>query len=78
MFVTVRSGALTLVYADEASCEGTTYTAGQSFIDFGNVTVHTALNRGPVPVELWATYLVPGAPNAPFRIDAPNTTNCNF
>jgi hypothetical protein len=78
VFVTVKSGALTIVYADDPTCQGTTYTAGQSFIDFGNVTVHTALSSGPTPLELWATYLVPGTPGAPFRIDSPNTSNCNF
>jgi quercetin dioxygenase-like cupin family protein len=78
VFVTVRSGALTLVYADDTGCEGKTYTAGQSFIDFGNVTVHTALNKGATPVELWATYLVPGAPGAAFRVDSPNASSCNF
>ena len=51
VLVTVKSGALTVVYADDTSCQGTTYTAGQSFIDFGNVKVHTALNRGPTNVD---------------------------
>ena len=78
VFVTVKSGALTVVYEDDPTCQGTTYTAGQSFVDFGNVRVHTALNRGPTPVELWATYLVPGAPGAPFRIDAPDPSHCGF
>jgi hypothetical protein len=32
--------------------------------------VHTALNLGTESVELWATYLVPGVPGAPFRLDA--------
>ena len=52
VLATVKSGALTVVYADDTSCQGTTYTAGQSFIDFGNVKVHTALNRGPTNVDL--------------------------
>ena len=78
VLVTVRSGELTVVYADDSTCQGTTYTTGQSFIDFGNVRVHTALNRGPVNVDFWATYLVPGAPGAAFRVDAPNSTDCNF
>jgi len=77
VLVTVKSGALTVVYADDRSCEGTTYTAGQTFIDFGD-RVHTAVNRSGVTVELWATYIVPGAPGTPFRIDQPNTSTCNF
>ena len=71
VLVTVKSGELTVVYTDDHGCEGTTYKAGQSFVDFGNV-VHTALNRGPVPVDFWATYRRPGAPGSAFRIDSPN------
>jgi quercetin dioxygenase-like cupin family protein len=78
VLVTVKSGALTVVYADDRSCQGTTYTAGQSFIDFGNVKVHTALNRGSVTVDFWATYFVPGRPGAAFRVDAPSPGSCPF
>jgi quercetin dioxygenase-like cupin family protein len=78
VLVTVKSGELTLVYADDPTCEGRTYTAGQSFVDRGDVTVHTALNKTPANVELWATYLVPGAPGSAFRIDAPAPGSCGF
>lgn len=44
--MTVKSGALTLVYADDPTCAGRTYTAEQSFVDRGDETVHTALNLG--------------------------------
>jgi hypothetical protein len=77
VLVTVKAGALTLVYADDPTCAGQTYTAGQSFVDRGDETVHTALNLGAQPVELWATYLVPGLPGAPFRLDAPDPA-CAF
>lgn len=77
VLVTVKSGALTLVYADDPTCQGRTYPAGQSFVDRGDETVHTALNLGPTAVELWATYLVPGDPGAPFRIDAADPA-CDF
>jgi quercetin dioxygenase-like cupin family protein len=77
VLVTVKSGELTLVYADQ-SCEGKTYSAGQSFVDRGDETIHTALNETPANVELWATYLVPGAPGTPFRIDAPAQGSCGF
>jgi quercetin dioxygenase-like cupin family protein len=77
VLVTVKSGALTLVYADDPTCAGQTYTAGQSFVDRGDETVHTALNLGTTPVELWATYLVPGAPGAAFRLDA-GDPGCDF
>jgi hypothetical protein len=70
VLVTIKSGALTVVYANDPSCAGRTYTAGQSFVDRGDETVHTALNLGATAVEFWATYLVPGAPGAAFRLDA--------
>lgn len=78
VLVTVKLGALTLVYADDPTCKGRTYTANQSFVDRGDETVHTALNLGETPVELWATYLVPGAAGTTaFRIDAADPA-CNF
>jgi hypothetical protein len=78
VLVTVKSGELTLVYADDPTCEGRTYTAGESFVDRGDETTHTALNRTPANVELWATYLVPGAPGSPFRLDEPAQGTCGF
>jgi quercetin dioxygenase-like cupin family protein len=78
VLVTVKSGELTLVYADDATCEGRTYRAGESFVDRGDETAHTALNRGASKVELSATYLVPGERGKPARIDAPNPGNCPF
>lgn len=78
VLVTVKSGELTLVYADDTSCEGRTYRAGESFVDRGDEIVHTAINRSPANLELWATYLVPGAPGTPARIDAPSPGTCPF
>lgn len=78
VLVTVKSGELTLVYADDATCEGRTYRAGESFVDRGDEVVHTALNRGSQNVELWATYLVPGAPGTPARVDAASPGTCAF
>jgi quercetin dioxygenase-like cupin family protein len=77
VLVTVKSGALTIVYADDPTCGGRTYTAGESFVDRGDETVHTARNLGTTPVELWGTYLVPGAPGVPFRLDA-SDPGCDF
>jgi hypothetical protein len=77
VLVTVKAGALKLVYANDPTCSGRTYAAGESFVDRGDENVHTALSVGAVPVELWATYLVPGAPGAPFRLDAPDP-GCDF
>ena len=77
VLVTVKSGALRLIYADDHACTGTVYTAGQSFIDRGDAVVHIARNESTVnPVELWATYFVPGDPGVPFRLDAPAPSSC--
>ena len=76
--MTIKSGAMTLVYADDATCQGRVYTAGQSFVDRGDEFVHTALNRGSGNLEFWATYLVPGEPGAPARLDAPASGTCGF
>jgi hypothetical protein len=78
VLVTIKSGEMTLVYADDASCEGRIYKAGESFIDRGDVTIHNALNRGSANLEFWATYLVPGAPGTPARIDAGSPGTCAF
>ena len=77
VLVTIKTGELTLVYANDPTCQGRTYGAGESFVDRGDEIVHTALNLGPTPVELWATYLVPGDPGKAFRIDATDP-GCDF
>ena len=78
VLVTVKAGTVRLVYANDPSCSGQTYTAGQSFVDRGDENVHTALNIGPTELELWATYLVPGtAGTTPFRLDAADP-GCDF
>ena len=76
--VTVKSGALRLIYADDPTCEGTVYETGDSFIDRGDAVTHIARNVSPTAqVEFWATYLVPGAPGTGFRNDvSPAPNNC--
>ena len=78
VLVTVKSGAIRLIYADDAGCGGTVYEAGDSFVDRGDAGAHIARNVSAVdPVELWATYFVPGTPGSPFRLDAPDPgTGC--
>lgn len=78
VLVTIKSGEMTLVYADDPTCAGRRYTAGQSFVDRGDEIVHTALNTGATDLEFWATYLVPGAPGTGVRIDEPNPGSCSF
>jgi hypothetical protein len=78
VLVTVKSGALRLIYADDLTCRGTLYEAGESFIDRGDAVTHIARNESPTdPVEFWATYLVPGAPGTGFRNDvSPAPSSC--
>jgi hypothetical protein len=76
--VTVKSGELTLVYANDATCQGRTYKAGESFVDRGDAIVHTARNLSAVNLEFWATYLVPGTPGTPQRIDEASPGTCPF
>lgn len=78
VLVTVKSGALRLIYADDPTCTGTVYEAGDSFIDRGDAVTHIARNESPTAsVEFWATYLVPGAPGTGFRNDvSPAPSSC--
>jgi hypothetical protein len=60
-----------------ASCVGTTYTAGQLFVDPGYGHVHIGRNEGSSVTELYTTYLqVPVG--ASQRIDVASPGNCPF
>ena len=75
--VLVKSGSFTLYEADDLSCMGRTYTAGESFVDTGYGNVHIGRNEAMTNVELWVVYLdvpVGGA----LRIDAAAPGNCTF
>jgi quercetin dioxygenase-like cupin family protein len=78
VLVTVKSGTLRLIYAEDLTCRGTVYGAGDSFIDRGDAMTHVARNESPTdPVELWATYLVPRNPGTAFRTDvSPAPISC--
>jgi quercetin dioxygenase-like cupin family protein len=63
VIVNIASGSLTYVAADprpgrsrQATCEETTYTAGQAFVDAGHGHVHSAYNPGTEPTVLVATF----------------------
>jgi hypothetical protein len=65
------------VAADDASCEGRTYEAGEAFVDAGQGHVHIGRNLSGEDLELWATYFdVP--PGGAFRIDADDPGTCPF
>lgn len=76
--VVVKSGELTFYEADDPSCTGRTYVAGQVFVDRGQGHVHFARNLSSTTnLELWATYFdVP--PGAAQRVDAPDPGHCPF
>jgi quercetin dioxygenase-like cupin family protein len=77
VIVTVKAGSLRLIYADDLTCQGTVYRAGDTFVDRGDEVVHIARADPAAGVELWATYFIPGDPAAGFRIDAPDPgTGC--
>jgi hypothetical protein len=71
VLVTVKAGSLQLIYADDASCQGTVYESGDSFVDRGDETVHIARASPFAETVFWATYFVPGAPGSVFRLDEP-------
>ncbi|HSI81688.1 MAG TPA: hypothetical protein VK919_13655 [Solirubrobacterales bacterium] len=75
--VVVKSGALTYVPAEDRSCQGRTYVAGEAFVDPGQGHVHIARNLSGEDLELWATYFdVP--PGGAFRLDRPDPGRCPF
>lgn len=78
--VLVKSGEFTLYQGDDASCRGTTYKGGQSFVDEGFGHVHIGRNEGAANVELYVVYLVPGPAGQAPRIDAakPSASACSF
>ena len=71
VLVTVKSGSLQLIYADDETCQGTVYEAGDSFVDRGDERAHIARMSPFQETVLWAMYFVPGAAGAPFRLDEP-------
>ena len=63
VLVTVKSGALRLIYADDCTGRGTVYEAGDTFVDRGDATVHIARNESPTAnVEFWASTSSPELP----------------
>jgi quercetin dioxygenase-like cupin family protein len=54
VIVNIISGSLTYVAA--GSCDETTYSAGQSFVDAGHGHVHSAYNPGTAPTVFIATF----------------------
>jgi quercetin dioxygenase-like cupin family protein len=75
--VVVKAGTLTFYSADDPTCTGIDYDAGEAFVDEGHGHVHIARNEGATNLELYATYFeVP--PGGLFRLDVPAPGNCPF
>ena len=75
-FIMVIAGTVTDYEADDLTCTGHPYHAGQGFIDSGE-GAHILRNEGDVAAETVAMQLVPE--NAARRIDLPEAPgNCPF
>jgi len=74
--IAVARGAITIYTDDDPSCTGTTYSAGDVFIERPGV-VYNGRNEGTVAAVVNVTYL--GVPiGASPRIDQPQPANCPF
>jgi quercetin dioxygenase-like cupin family protein len=73
--VVVKSGTLSFYRGDDPTCTVHTYTAGDVFIDPGDV-VHIGRNQGNVALDVITTRLIPAGATA--RIDEPDPGNCSF
>ena len=63
VIVNMISGSLT--YIDSDTCDETTYSPGEAFVDAGHGHVHSARNAGTEPVVFIATFFeAPPAPAA--------------
>lgn len=75
--VLVTQGELTLYSADDPTCAGRSYAAGQAFIDPGQGHVHIGRASQSGNTVLWVTYFdVP--PGSGFRVDAADPGTCVF
>lgn len=73
--VVVTSGTMTLYQADDPTCTGETFTAGEAFVDPGQGNAHNARNEGSTEVSLYATYFDVPAGLGP-AIAHPNPGTC--
>ena len=74
-FVQVTSGTAHFYEATHTACSPTIVTAGQAWLDRGELP-HVARNEGDAPLTLLVTLMLP--PGAPPRIDEPSPGNCGF
>jgi quercetin dioxygenase-like cupin family protein len=74
VIIAVQRGAITIFRSDDPSCSGTTYAAGDIFIERPGV-VHNGVNAGTVAAVVNVTYLNVPIGTSP-RIDEPQPANC--
>ena len=69
----VRSGAVTVYYADDPACTPHRFAPGQGYVvEPGRVQI--VRNEGPEPAEFLVAFVV--APGVALRTDAPDPRNC--
>jgi quercetin dioxygenase-like cupin family protein len=69
----VKSGTVTLYYADDPSCTPHQFSAGQGYVVDPN-RVQVVRNEGAAAAEFVVAFVV--SPGVPLRTDAPNPGNC--
>jgi mannose-6-phosphate isomerase-like protein (cupin superfamily) len=73
----VTTGTLTIYDADDATCTGRDFDAGEVYLDPGYGHVHLGRNEGTTPLEIYVTYIdVPIGGGV--REDAPDPGKCSF
>jgi quercetin dioxygenase-like cupin family protein len=72
----VQRGAITIYRGDDPTCTGTTYSAGDAFLERPGV-VYNGRNEGAVAAVVNVTYLSVPIGGSP-RIDQPQPANCPF
>jgi quercetin dioxygenase-like cupin family protein len=74
--VVIQSGEFTLYRANDPTCTGTTYGAGEGFVERPS-SVHVARNEGLTDVVLAVVYF-DAPPGTSPRIDQPDPGTCDF
>lgn len=74
--IIVTVGEVVAYNGHDRTCTGTTYTAGEGFIDHGGTGVHLVRNESGAPAETVAIQFLPEG--AIRRIDAPDPGHCDF
>jgi quercetin dioxygenase-like cupin family protein len=80
VFLTVKTGKLTMYEGDDPSCTALAIPAGTGAVEAGTSThIHMVRNETNSIAEAVVTYLVPvGTPQNQLRTDLPNPGNCPF